>query len=561
MKTKSVISNVLKIVIGLVYAVFLFLCCFSWAGSGKSGGSGEQREADKGIGLPKFIIGTPDVEFASGSFPADTQELTAVLADGEAPLLDGFTGLVSADLRGSSCYEDIAAWGLAHPEVKLLYSVPLPTGTTLDSDAESLDLTGASGEVFDQALTRLTYLPGIKTVELGSSSATPITPEQLAALRQALPEAQVNFTVDLAGQSYGLDTQSLDLSSLNHDGAAGAAGALAFLTNVTSVELGSQSDERGLSWDDIGLIQAACPQAALSYAFSLFGKSLNTSDEALDFNHITMDDEGAAVRQILPYMKNCATLDMDFCGVSNEAMASIRADFPDIKVIWRVWFGSHYSVRTDVERILASKPSKGGTIYDDTAQVLQYCTDVKYLDLGHNEVITDISFLRNMPNLEVLVIAMNPVSDFSPLASCTHLEYLEMQTTAASDLTPLSGLTELRHLNIANCKNITDISPLYGLTELERLWIGAIDPVPAEQVEAMQAAAPNCEINTTVGDDPTAGRWRVTGYTELSLQLFAETGWLQEVLHPRYELLREQFGYTDADFAFSWNDPLYEPHG
>ena len=26
---------------------------------------------------------------------------------------------------------------------------------------------------------------------------------------------------------------------------------------------------------------------------------------------------------------------------------------------------------------------------------------------------------------------------------------------------------------------------------------------------------------------------------------------------PRYEKLREQFGYTSADFSFYWNDPLY----
>ena len=72
----------------------------------------------------------------------------------------------------------------------------------------------------------------------------------------------------------------------------------------------------------------------------------------------------------------------------------------------------------------------------------------------------------------------------------------------------------------------------------------------------MQRRAPDCEINTEVFD-PTTGHWRITGYTELSLLLYDETGWLQEVLHPRYELLREQFGYTDADYAFYWNDPLY----
>ena len=37
-----------------------------------------------------------------------------------------------------------------------------------------------------------------------------------------------------------------------------------------------------------------------------------------------------------------------------------------------------------------------------------------------------------------------------------------------------------------------------------------------------------------------------------------------ELLHrlveeKQYALLREQFGYSEDDFAFNWNDPLYDP--
>ena len=51
---------------------------------------------------------------------------------------------------------------------------------------------------------------------------------------------------------------------------------------------------------------------------------------------------------------------MDNTGVSNEALAKIREQSPNIDVVWRVWFGTNYSVRTDTERILASsRPSAG----------------------------------------------------------------------------------------------------------------------------------------------------------------------------------------------------------
>ena len=47
---------------------------------------------------------------------------------------------------------------------------------------------------------------------------------------------------------------------------------------------------------------------------------------------------------------------------------------------------------------------------------------------------------------------------------------------------------------------------------------------------------------------PTGGRWRYVDYNDKAY-IF--------ILHPRYEKLREQFGYTSADFSFYWNDPLY----
>ena len=65
----------------------------------------------------------------------------------------------------------------------------------------------------------------------------------------------------------------------------------------------------------------------------------------------------------------------------------------------------------------------------------------------------------------------------------------------------------------------------------------------------MRQAAPDCEIDVTVYD-PTDGHWRYLGYIE-------EGGWPRIQLAPRYEKLREQFGYSDRDFSFRWNDPLY----
>ena len=231
-------------------------------------------------------------------------------------------------------------------------------------------------------------------------------------------------------------------------------------------------------------------------------------------------------------------------------MAVIRDAYPDVNVVWRIWFGDSYSVRTDVEKILASKPSAGGLVRDRDAEALKYCTKVKYLDVGHNEILTDISFVSYMPELEAAVLAMNNIADLSPLASCKKLEYLEIQTNARiTDLSPLASCTELEHLNIANCRNFSDITPLFGLNKLKRLWLGCSAPVPQEQIEEFAVLHPDCELNTTVWSDPTSEGWRVDHVDPYTNQVYYDE---------RYEKLIEQFGYLEGDYSFASKDPKYK---
>ena len=178
-------------------------------------------------------------------------------------------------------------------------------------------------------------------------------------------------------------------------------------------------------------------------------------------------------------------------------------------------------MRTDETRILAS--IRDINLNGAAVECLKYCTEVRYLDLGHN-IINDISFVEYMPDLEVAILAINYWTDATPLASCPKLEYLEIFNTNCSDLTPLAGLTNLKHLNICWLKNLSDITPLYGLTQLERLWIGSSEynQVPRAQLEEIRKRLPDTVINTTT-ENPTLEGWRED---------------------PRYELLVEQMGYN-----------------
>ena len=90
-------------------------------------------------------------------------------------------------------------------------------------------------------------------------------------------------------------------------------------------------------------------------------------------------------------MKHCRYLDMDSCGVPSEEMAKIRDAYPEMDVVWRIWFGYNFSCRTDIELMVNSYNAEGMT--DELTKDLKYCTKVKRLDMGHNLDLHDWSFL------------------------------------------------------------------------------------------------------------------------------------------------------------------------
>ena len=88
---------------------------------------------------------TPEpVVFAQGTVPADTEELTLVLQEGETALLDRLPSLRRINAEGSICYEELCAWAKAHPETELRYTVPLPGLGPTESGRKELDLRSLS---------------------------------------------------------------------------------------------------------------------------------------------------------------------------------------------------------------------------------------------------------------------------------------------------------------------------------------------------------------------------------------------------------------------------------
>ena len=360
------------------------------------------------------------------------------------------------------------------------------------------------------------------------------------------PTYDLNFSI--GDQKISASMTSLDLSQATAEEVDRLISVLPALTSLKTLELGSaNAEDPVISWEQVRALEKGLPQATLNYSLSLRGFPFQLSDQILNLNHLVFEDEGKLAEQIASCMPNLKVLDMDSCGVSNESMAAIRERFPNVNVVWRVWIGADYSTRTDVERLMISNPDRGGDLNTpESIAGLFYCNKVKYLDMGHNYLMTDISFIRNMPDLEVLIIAMTAIKDISPLAGCKNLYYLEYQTSAASDLSPLSGLTKLKDLNICYDFALRDIRPIMNL-ELDRLYIGCLSPVPPEQIAQYRQLHPNCIVNDTT-EDPTEESWRYG-------DIHHNGGWEAA---PRYEKLRLEFEYDNFPtcYAYCGNDGM-----
>ena len=482
-----------------------------------------------------------NVKFVEGKFPEDSTHISIVLHEGETELLNNFSSLQSADFTGSTNSAEIADWARKHPQIDVLYEVSLADGQKILNNDSEIEIKQINDK--EELKESLLCLPKLEKISFSSE----LEPELVIYLMNEFPQLSFEYSFDLLGSNHSLSDKELDLSSLTSQDLDEVLVYLPYMSQLEAIDLGIESSERGLSWDDVAAINAACPNANLKYSFTAFGKSLTLDDEVLNLRHIVMDDEGILAEKIAHCMNNLKTLDMDSCGVSNERMAEIRDSLPGTDVIWRIVFG-FYSVRTDVEHIMASNPGMGGNLYLENTECLKYCTKLKYLDLGHNRTLDSIAFVSYMPDLEVAILAMCDWCDASPLADCPKLEYLELFETGLDDLRPLAELENLRHLNIGQCYALHDLSPIYGLTNLERLWIGRNTPIPPEQVEEMQKRAPNCVIDVKE-EAPLGGDWRFMGR-----DAFGYT-----ILNPRYMLLCEQMGYglDTASYAYYYNDPLY----
>ncbi len=345
--------------------------------------------------------------------------------------------------------------------------------------------------------------------------AVPAGPEEE---KESLPESEAEAepepepapepeptSATVLGKEYPLDTAFLDLPSDKVRSPEDLKG-MEELKQLAEVDLTGSVRSR----EEMDALMQAFPGVTFYFRSELYGVEVTGYDEEVDLSGILIDDFAELTRHFryLPRLKKLVLCD---CGRTDRELAAFRSVADGVKIVWRLYLhGGFYSLRTDdiAFSTLYTGEDPSVKMYDDEVQCLRYCTDLQALDLGHMH-LRDISFLEDLPELRVLILADNNILDISPIGKLEKLTYLELfMNYSVSTLEPLSHLENLRDLNISYLWAPRDYEYLYGLTNLERLWINQCRVTPSERQGLEENIVSTCELHIAENESSTGGGWR-----------------------------------------------------
>ena len=418
--------------------------------------------------------------------------LTLVVTEEDFETIEKCENLRYLDVSGSTCYDAIMRYARNHPQVDVRYAAAVGSVTVKNTETElTLAPLDATLAILQESLPRL---PQLKNIMLKS---TCLTEQQLETLKQEFPDRDFRWTLDILGTEYPQDAESVNLASMDAADLDAVTAQVARLKSVTAINLSGSS----LSPAEVKTMMDLFPEARIHYSFSLFGTEVSTETDRVDLTDTPIGNEGAdTIRQALSIMPQCTYMKLENCGMSNEVLGGIQADFPNTKIVWRISFGGQYSLLTDETTLR--------TVYgvdNSHNEYLKYCTSLKYIDMGHNETLSDISFASYMPDLEILILSGAPIKNVDPLANCKNLVFLEMANCVyLEDISALRNCEKLRFLNIGFSR-VTDISPIWDLP-LER-FVCLGPRMDWETRKAYEEEHPDCWARFS-GENPLSLGWK-----------------------------------------------------
>ena len=434
--------------------------------------------------------------------------------------------LTHHDMTGAD-YSEILRYREQHPRTTVTYTLTIADSLKLKHNTKSVTVTDSAQ--IDGLLEYADYLQALQTIRFDG-----IAPDgtQLDALVTAFPHAAAEFSsVTIAGEVFSADTKNLVCGPLSQEEFTEMAAVLPHLHNLQTVEVVSDATAPYTAAQAAELAAVAA-DVSVSLTYDLFGQAVSSDMERIEYFQADMGGDAGldVIRAVMPIMDKLTYLKLDWCGTTDEATAALRDELADrCKVVWRVFLTDEYNALTDTYKIWAQFQ-----LWGENVECLKYCTEVRYIDLGHSYV-DNCEFVRYMPYLNTLILADSWLEDLEPLRTCENLTYLEVFSSKVKDLSPLADLEQLEYLNISNCK-FDDITPLYGLDNLVIVNCTMAN-ISSDQIAKFKELHPDTKCTFNWYQSPTEYGWRhgptPDGYRRT----------------PRYALLREQIGYDTKDYS------------
>ncbi len=437
------------------------------------------------------------VPIGSERFDSFSETITlSSLPEDEVGRLGYFPYLREVDARGCSDYAALATAARAHEGLRILWTVPSSAGE-IDGGTVTLDAAALGAEELERLVP---LLPRLESVDLRRSA---LGAEETDAFAAAHPELKTIFTVPLWGLEVPGDTEELRLDAGSSGDAEELAAALGRLRALKKLDL----RDCDLTPTQLARVLPVCEGVETDYVIRLYGKVFTADCEEMDLSGTAVDDPGEveAAAALMPKLKKVVMSD---CGVPDEVMDALDRKYENIRFVWTVYF-SVYALRTDASFFCAADVPQlnydAPDLYDYELYPIRYCRDLIALDLGHM-LITDLSFLYNMPKIQYLILVGGHFKDITPIGSLSELKYLELFQTSPQDISPLLNCKKLEHLNLCYCYGF-DLDPLREMKQLKRLWyVGLGYGRGAWLAESLPDTQIYCP--TADPDGSTGGGWR-----------------------------------------------------
>lgn len=328
-----------------------------------------------------------EVSVAGKKYDQDTEKLTlSVLTEEDAAQMCYLPKLSSVEVSGCEDYALLQQLQQAHPEWNLTYTVSLG-GEEFPGDSGSVEVYGASYEELEAGL------PGLPELAKLSVTNPDADADQMLSLREEYPEVDIQWQVEIYGQTVTEDVTELDISGAQVESTEEVEKLVACLPNLEKlimsdcgIDSETMAEYRERQRDNYKVV----------WTVYLSSKAKARTD----------DTYFMPIQQGEYYLLDKHTTELKYC----EDMVCIDV--------------GHHKIHN--------------------IDFVSYMPHLKYLILAHTEV-QDVTPIVNCQELIYLEVDWSTIRDYSPIAELKSLEDLNLNQTYC-DITPILQMTWLKNL-------------------------------------------------------------------------------------------------------------------